>query len=309
VLKHATNHTQTRCVSLKNKQLTRIFGILLLLLINLQVKAQNIQERNAGSKTIIVAEPSGDYAIDRELILKALKKVNEGDTLQFSSGTYLISKKIQIDVTGITLKGNSLSTIIRGCNPEKFTEPLYGLLNCGGFELIGQNQTVENFIFEYAWHGLMIGCCLPNNMEQLENGTNIKKEQLGGHLIQNNIFRFNSTGIRVIGINPKRVVIRDNAFQDNFHGLTINGSNVKVEKNRFHKSNPEKTPVDGAIDNAIGILPFSTMFPPEKLPELNLDCEKIEIIGNSIENISNDIRISDSNLCKDIILKDNIIKE
>lgn len=213
--------------------MTKISGILLLLLVCTQVKAYINQECNNEVKTILVAKPSGNYTIDRELILNALDKVNEGDTLQFSPGTYLLSKKIQININSITLKGDSLKTIIRGCNPEKFTEPLYGLLNCGGFELIGQNQTVENFIFEYTWHGIMIGCCLPDNMQQLENGTNIKKQQLGGHLIQNNIFRFNSTGIRVIGINPRKVVIRDNIFQDNFHGLTLNGSNVSVKGNRF----------------------------------------------------------------------------
>ena len=67
--------------------------------------------------------------------------------------------------------------------------------------------------------------------------------------------------------------------------------------------------MDGTIDNAIGILPFSTMFPPDKTIELDFDCEKIEIIGNTIEDIRNDIRVSDSTLCKSIIIKDNIIKK
>lgn len=273
------------------------------------VFALKISAQDNFGKTIIVPLSSGNETTDRELIVSKLKELKSGDTLQFSSGIYLISNKIQIDINGITLKGHLNKTIIRGCNPDNFTEHVYGILNCGGFELIGQGITVENFIFEYAWHGLMIGCCLPDDMKQLESGANIKTEQYGGHLIRNNLFRYNSTGIRVIGINPKTVVIRDNVFQDNYHGLTINGSNVKVQENGFLTLNLKMIPVDGTIDNAIGILPFSTMFPPENKPELNGDCEKIEIIGNTIEKIVNDIRISDSNLCNTVIIKDNIIKE
>jgi len=62
------------------------------------------------------------------------------------------------------------------------------------------------------------------------------------------------------------------------------------------------------VDNAIGILPFATMFPPDDQYELNQDCEQIEVVGNTIENINNDIRISDSIKCHSITIKDNIIK-
>lgn len=284
-------------------------GIALLLLFNFPLIAQITATNKTAGKTIFVAKPSGNDTIDRELIQSALKEAAQGDIIQFSSGVYLISGKIQIDVDEITLKGNSNETILRGCSPENFTEHVYGILNCGGFELIGQGVKVENFIFEYAWHGLMIGCCLPEDLEQLESGSNIKEEQFGGHIIQNNTFRFNSSGIRVIGINPNTVIIRNNVFQDNFHGLTINGSNVLVQGNRFYSSEPEKIPIDGAIDNAIGILPFATMFPPDVLPETDEDCKNIEITGNTIEYIRNDIRISDTDLCKSIMIKDNIIKE
>jgi hypothetical protein len=289
--------------------LSRKIEIILLLLFCLQVKAQTLADNITVPKTIFVAKPSGNDNIDRELILSALEEANKGDTIQFSSGTYLISKKIQIDIDEIILKGFPNETTIRGCNPENFTEHIYGILHCGGFELISQGVIVENFIFEYTWHGLMIGCCLPEEMRQLESGSNIKKEQFGGHIIQKNIFRFNSSGIRVIGINPHTVVIRNNIFQDNFHGITINGSNVWVQENRFYKSEPEKIPIDGTIDNAIGILPFHTMFSSGNIPELNEDCQNIEVIGNTIENIDNAIRISDSNLCKPIIMKDNIVRE
>jgi hypothetical protein len=290
--------------------LTRIFGILFFLLFFInQLLAQGKKDTISVAKTIFVAQPTGNDSIDRNLILTALNKANKGDTIQFAEGDYLIGNKIQIDANSITLRGNSAGTVISGCKSENFTEHLYAILNCGGFELIGQNLTIENFTFEYAWHGLMIGCCLPTDIDELESGSNIKESQFGGHIIQRNIFRFNSTGIRVIGINPRTVVIRDNVFQDNFHGLTLNSSNVSVKGNRFYTSNPEKIPIDGAIDNAIGILPFATMFPSDNQPELNHDCEQIEIIGNIIENIKNDIRITDSKSCGSIIIKDNTIKK
>lgn len=149
--------------------MNKIFAILLIALFNFQAQSQIISE---GIK-LIVPEPSGNENVDRRVILKALDKANIGDTIQFSSGVYLIGKKIQITTNGIILKGNSKGTVIRGCDPKKFTEPIYGLLNCGGFELIGQNQSIENFTFEYAWHGLMIGCCLPESMEEGESGSNI----------------------------------------------------------------------------------------------------------------------------------------
>ena len=155
----------------------------------------------------------------------------------------------------------------------------------------------------------MIGCCLPDNMEEMQSDLSIKKEHSGGHIIQNNVFRFNSTGIRVIGVNPNTVLIRNNVFQDNYHGLTINGANVTVEENKFYSSTPDKVPVDGEVGNAIGVLPFSSMFRPGNAPELKQDCFNILIKGNTIENISEDIIIHNPDICNKIELINNMIKK
>ena len=82
--------------------MTRIFGILLLLLIfNFQLKSENKNFTVGITKTIFVAQPTGNDSIDRNLILTALSKANKGDTIQFAAGDYLIGNKIQIDVNTI----------------------------------------------------------------------------------------------------------------------------------------------------------------------------------------------------------------
>lgn len=103
-------------------------------------------------------------------------------------------------------------------------------------------------------------------------------------------------------------MISNNVFQDNYHGLTINGSHVKVMNNIFRTSKPDKIPLDASIDNAIGILPFSSMFPPDNQQDLKFDCSKILIVANTIENIKINIRIADSTICRDIVIRENIIK-
>lgn len=79
-------------------------------------------------KTIIVAKPSGNDHIDRELILSALEVANKGDTIQFSSGVYHISKKIQIDIDEIILRGIPNETVIRGCNQKILPNTYTGYL-------------------------------------------------------------------------------------------------------------------------------------------------------------------------------------
>lgn len=283
-----------------------LFAISIMVFASFQALAQS---KITSIDTFYIPEPTGIMIEDREVIIEVLEEASIGDIIQFSNGVYLIGKKIKIDVDGIILKGNLEGTIIQGCQPENFKEHIHGILKCGGFELIGQNQTVENFTFEYAWHGLMIGCCLPESMVELENGTNMKVRQLGGHNIHNNTFQYNSTGIRVVGINPNVVIISNNVFLDNYHGITINGSNVKVERNKFYSINPAKIPIDSVADNAIGINPFTMMFSPDNKPDLKGDCSGNVIIDNYIENLPNDIRVANQNGCTKNTIEKNIIKE
>lgn len=285
----------------------KFINILSLALLLIGACSQDDREQSNNLRTLLVDLPTGSSELDRNAIESALLTANEGDTVQFSPGNYKIGNKFQIHKNNITLRGAPEGTVIRGCDPQEFTDPLFGLLNCGGFELVGQSIAVQNLTIEYAWHGLMVGCCLPLNMEELESGSNIKHEQPGGHIIQNNVFRFNSTGIRVIGLNPDMVEISNNVFQDNYHGLTINGANVLVRNNTFRSVTPENVPVDSMIDNAIGVLPFSSMFDPDNIPDLPNDCTHIEITENTIASIPDDIRIGDTEKCTTIVLSDNLI--
>lgn len=285
----------------------KFVNILTLTLLLIGACSQHDREQANNLRTLLVDLPTGSSEHDRNAIESILLTANEGDTVQFSPGKYKIGGKIQINANNITIKGAPEGTVIRGCDPQEFTDPLFGLLNCGGFELVGKSITVQNLTIEYAWHGLMVGCCLPVNMEELESGTNIQVEQPGGHIIQNNVFRFNSTGIRVIGLNPAEVEISNNVFQDNFHGLTINGANVHVRNNTFRSVTPINVPVDSYIDNAIGVLPFSSMFNPDNTPDFPNDCTRIEIAENTFESIPNNIRIEDTEKCKAIVLSENLM--
>lgn len=281
---------------------------ILLILFTVQLQSQIVSDSEKKRKTHLVPAPTGNKTDDRESIMDILNKAIEGDTIQFSSGTYEIGEKIKLLIDGLTLIGSTDGTIIRGCQPEDFKERIHALLNCGGFELVGGNITIDNFIIENTWHGLFVGCCFPENMEELRSDLSIKREHSGGHIIQNNTFRFNETGMRVIGVNPKTVIVRNNVFQDNFHGLTINGANVTVEKNKFFALTPDKVPLSNEVNNAIGILPFSSMFKPENALNIKEDCSNIIIKENTIEKFPESVVITQKDICSGIILKDNIIK-
>lgn len=265
---------------------------------------QNIYDELSNTDTLYVGNPTGEFEKDRELITKVLEKAKAGDIIKFSQGTYYIGKLIKIEIPKLSLIGHKNKTIIRGCQPIGFNEHIEALLNCGGFELVGESQTIRNFTFEYAWHGLMIGCCLPSNMEELESGSNIKLNHPGGHTIENNTFRYNSTGIRVIGINSKMVNISSNVFIDNYHGLTINGSKVTVKNNGFYSKDPAKVPLDKESDNAIGITPFFDGLLPQLMSTDENDCSNITIVNNHIENFKNLIRVNGKNP-RDIGIEDD----
>lgn len=275
-----------------------------------------ISEQFFNTDTIFIDKPTGEFEKDRQLIISKLDLAKPGDIIKFSKGTYYIGKLIKIEIPELALIGNEEGTIIRGCQPDNFNEHINALLNCGGFELTAESQTVRNFIFEYAWHGLMIGCCLPKDRDEVESGDNLKLNHPGGHLIENNTFRYNSTGIRVFGINSKNVKIINNVFIDNYHGLTINGSNNKVKNNKFYSKNPEKVPLDKKSDNAIGITLFFDGLPPHLMSKDENDCSNNIIENNYIENFKTSIRINGKkpeeiapdDACSNNIIKENTIK-
>ena len=205
---------------------------------------------------IIVASPKNDLSYDRQAILTALSKANAGDTLQFSKGTYYVGPFIAIEKPSLKLVGSAEGTTIKGCDIESFQNQEYAIFNCNGFELRSGNTHIEGLTFENAWHGLYIGCCFPRNIEEAEKGGTEQKLQLGGHIIENSLFKNSSNGIRVIGESAQRNIFKHNRFINTFHAIVINGSDAEITSNLIHAEKPEDIPVTGFAGGAIIIAPI-----------------------------------------------------
>jgi len=245
--------------------------------------------------TLYVDPPTGLFEKDRELILSKLNLSKPGDVILFSAGTYRIGRLIDLKVPEIILLGHDAGTIIRGCEPDGFKEVDQAVFECGGFELMADSQTIKNFTFEYTWHGIFIGCCMPKNMEEAESGSSLTASSFGGHIIENNTFRYNPNGMRFTGISSKPSKISNNIFYDNYHGLTIHGSNVTVENNQFYSKEPEKVPIDHVAHNAIGVWPFKVWVPENLDIDNEHDCTNNYILNNYIENLEIGIEVNGKN--------------
>ncbi|WP_162339633.1 NosD domain-containing protein [Cyclobacterium salsum] len=250
----------------KLARITLILCVALFIIINIQVLYGSISapsdyesERPSGvseTDTIYVAPPTGEKETDRASILAALEGVEPSGTIQFSAGTYLIGPIIRVPTDEITLLGHPGSTVIRGCEPDDFPEFPSALFACHGFELTGARQTVRNLTFEYAWPGLFIGCCFPDDEEAMETKNPGQRKQPGGHLIENNTFKYSPNGLRVIGELEEDVVVRDNSFVDVYHAIGINGGAVHFLDNEIYVREPERVPISTHPGGAIGVSPF-----------------------------------------------------
>lgn len=225
---------------------------------------------------IIVAAPKNDLSYDRQAILTALSKANAGDTLQFSKGTYYVGPFIAIEKPSLKLVGSAEGTTIKGCDIESFQKQEHAIFNCNGFELSSGNTYIEGLTFENTWHSLFIGCCFPKNIEEAEKGGTEQKFQLGGHIIQNNLFKNSSNGIRVIGEAAQRNIFKDNRFINTFHAIVINGSDAEITSNLIHAETPEDIPVTGFAGGAIIIAPI----PPAQTCGRNIISNN-RIVGHS----------------------------
>ena len=208
--------------------------------------------------TIHVASPSGEEALDRASILDALQRADSGDTVLFAPGLYRLGPMIRVDADDVTLQGHPEGTVLRGCDPERFTgDPTIDGFRCHGIELAGARQTVRDLTIEYAWHGIYVGCCFPSNMEEFESGATEMWDQAGGHRIENNTFRYSPNGLRVIGEHAAPVLVEGNTFVDVYHAIGINGGPVHFVDNDLRVERPHLVPVTHHPGDAINVLPFS----------------------------------------------------
>jgi parallel beta-helix repeat protein len=241
------------------------------------------QSASASSDTVNVARPTGEKEEDRASILAALEEVGPGGTVQFAPGTYLVGELIRVTTSDITLLGHPDGTTLRGCHPGDFVEHMVALFACNGLELAGGRQTVRDLTFEYAWHGLFIGCCFPSDLAALEAGDvpPHRHDQPGGHLIEGNTFRNSSNGMRVVGRSAEPIVIRGNRFINTFHALVINGGTAHFVDNDVSTPDPAAVPIQGRNGGAITVMPD----PPVR------ECGQNILAGNRIVDYADAIRI------------------
>jgi pimeloyl-ACP methyl ester carboxylesterase len=241
------------------------------------------QSASASSDTVTVAPPTGEKEADRASILVALEAVRPDGTVQFAPGTYLVGELIRVTTSDVTLLGHPNGTTLRGCHPGAFVEIMVALFACNGLELAGGRQTVRDLTFEYAWHGLFIGCCFPSDLAALEagDGPPHRLDQPGGHLIEGNTFRNSSNGMRVVGRSAEPIVIRGNRFINTFHALVINGGTAHFLDNDVSTPNPAEVPIQRRNGGAIIVMPDAPV----------RECGENIIAGNHIVDYADAILI------------------
>jgi hypothetical protein len=257
-------------------------------------------QAQTSGQTVHVAPPTGERDTDRASILDALAEVQVGGTIQFAPGTYRVGALIRVDVPHLTLLGHPDGTTLRGCDPEEFLDPDIALFACNGLELAAGHQTVRKLTFEYAWHGLFVGCCFPSDMAAAEAGERERREQPGGHVIEDNTFRNSSNGLRVVGQSADPIVIRRNTFRNTFHAVALNGGTAFVLDNDVSAPEPERVPIAGHTGYAIAVAPF----PPVSR------CGPNVIAGNRIEGHPDGIQVKvvvPGTRCLGTVIRDNTI--
>lgn len=259
--------------------------------------------------TIRVAAPSGVEALDRASIHAALAEVEPGGVVLFAPGLYRIGPLIRVQVAEVTLLGHPDGTTIRGCDPQRFVgDPTVDAFACHGLELAAPRQTVRDLTFEYAWHGLFVGCCFPTDMSEFESGVSEAWDQPGGHRIEGNTFRYSPNGLRVIGEATEPVVVQGNRFIDVYHAIGINGGPVHFLDNEMLVREPERVPVTHYPGDVINVLPFSGRAHDR---EDHTSCRGNLVQGNRIDGYPDGIAIQvwePGASCRDNVIRGNTIR-
>lgn len=260
--------------------------------------------------TILIASPTGERENDRVSILAAIEKVKPGGTILFAPGMYVIGKVIQINTPKITLLGHPDGTVLRGCDPDEFTDienalatasnPTEGwsaVSGCGMIELTGGNMTVRNLTFEYTRLGLLLGSSHAEDILYPANG---------GYLIEENTFRNSSNSIRALLASSEPTVIRNNMFINVFHAFSGAVSNFQIIDNYISASEPHKIMPEGYPGFAIGL---SALVSHDTVTS---SCTQNLIAGNQIKGHPDGIILSarqSGTSCQNNVIRSNTFED
>jgi len=170
-----------------------------------------------------VAAPTGDPALDVANIRAAIAAAMPGAVIEFAAGTYAIEETTQIVVAtpGVTLKGNSRGTTIRGV--PSFNAALLS----GHFQLTGGGQTVRKMAFDGFGTALSFGS--PGSA-------------LGGYLLDHCVFRNGGLPFDFAAFSTDVSTVKFNEFIDVTLAFMVFGKTVEFRKNAITVTDPAATP-------------------------------------------------------------------
>jgi len=253
---------------------------LVLSLLPAMVACQPGGTREAGDASVNqVDPPTGVTEQDRAVILAALDRARPGDTIRFAPGTYSVGEVLPVRAPGVTLEGHPEGTTLRGCSEAEFeavgkaqmaalsardmAAMRAAQLQCGVFELLASGVTVRGLTFDRSHMGICTNSCSQDDLSG------------GGHIIEHNVFRNSSNGVRPVQFSDAPTVIRDNIFINTFHAVSGGGSNIHVTGNRISAPSPADMPVFGLVSFAIAFIGGGEGEPG--------DCSGIVIEDNQID--------------------------
>jgi pimeloyl-ACP methyl ester carboxylesterase len=257
----------------------------------------------AAGDTIRVEAPTGQVESDRVRVQDAFDRVRPGGVVAFASGTYVLGEGARLNVPDVTVLGHSDGTVLRGCDPERFEFPEgFGMddvgavaLGCTGLFVLADRQTIRGLTFDHTWHGIYVGH-LPSS-----SGEPPTDSGFGGHLIENNVFRYVPNGIRVVGPTADPTVIRDNDVVNAFHAFQSNGATVHIFDNRITVPEPQSVPASYHPESAVILSPGPA----------SGSCEGSRVVGNVVEGTVHGIQIlagGDRGTCRNHEIRDNVIR-
>tara|TARA_A100001391_G_scaffold156803_2_gene115009 strand:+ start:1450 stop:2817 length:1368 start_codon:yes stop_codon:yes gene_type:complete len=257
------------------------------------------------SSAVRVDAPTGQAETDRENIQAALDRVQPGGTVQFAAGTYRLGEGVRLVIPDVTVQGHTDGTVLRGCDPEllEFQAPPNELnpgaiiQNCGGLYAMADRQTIRNLTIEYAFHGIWVGT--PPWFPPGDDDAPITSQ--GGNTIENNIFRYTNTGVRVVGPAEQATVIRDNEAINTYHAFQANGAAVHFLNNRISVPQPDDVPMSHHPESGFVI---------NRWEDEGHTCEGSRVVGNVIEGTVNGIQVlaNPGQTCSGHEIRDNEIR-
>lgn len=254
------------------------------------------------SADVPVPAPTGVMEQDRAAVQSVFDSVRPGQTVEFAAGRYVLGAGVRLTVPGVTVRGHPDGTVLRGCEPDAFdvTEAEYRapVINCAGFYIETERQTVRDLTFEYMWHGIFIGRYpFPEEQAAKTQGM-LPPHSVGGQRIEGNTFRATPNGMRVLGIGDSVSVVRDNDFIDNFHAIGIYGPPVHFVGNRVRVENPLGAPTSRVPGSAIIVEAQDT------------DCRGHLVADNSVEGHPGAIyvMVTRGRVCRGVQVRNNTVR-